>query len=121
MRILVTGSRTWEDPSVIHDALLEAAEDSTDSDPIVLVHGTADGADMMAEGIALGFGWQVERHPADWSQHGRRAGYVRNAEMVATNPDVCLAFIRDHSRGASMCADLASKKGIPLRIWTELT
>jgi hypothetical protein len=30
----------------------------------------------------------------------------------ATGADLCLAFIRNHSRGASMCADLAEQAGI---------
>lgn len=58
-------------------------------------------------------GVPAEVHPADWALDGRRAGLVRNAVMVATRPDLCLAFIHNHSPGATHCATLAERAGIP--------
>ncbi|MGH8878010.1 MAG: hypothetical protein ACRD0P_11805, partial [Stackebrandtia sp.] len=52
---------------------------------------------------------------------GRAAGPARNAAMVHTRPALCLAFIRDHSRGASHCADLAERTGIPTRRYRHTT
>jgi len=109
MRILVTGSRDWDDWETLDTALTSVV----DGGEIAIVHGGARGADQMAGAWARKYGLTEEVFPAQWSTHGRRAGFVRNTEMVATMPDVCLAFIRNGSRGASMTADLAEKAGIP--------
>lgn len=118
MRILVTGSRTWTDRAVIRQAIVEelASQGGTRH---VIVHGGALGADSYADAIARELELVVECHPADWTGLGKRAGYVRNAEMVATNPDVCLAFIENESKGATMCASLAEASGIRTLYFTK--
>ena len=50
---------------------------------------------------------------ASFDQQGRHAGLIRNAEMVDAGASICLAFIRDDSRGATHCATLAEAAGIP--------
>jgi hypothetical protein len=112
-RILVTGSREWADWRTITAALIEAADGKPR--PVTVVHGCARGADFLAAQAARKLGWEVEDHPADWEHHGRAAGLRRNAEMVALGADVCLAFIRDGSRGATHCAETARKAGVPVR------
>ena len=110
-RVLVTGSRTWTDTTAITRALDELH--AVHEPRLVVVHGACPtGADAIAHTWAHTHGVPVETHPADWST-GRSAGPARNAAMVATNPDTCLAFIRDHSTGATGCADLAEHAGIP--------
>lgn len=109
-RILITGSRTWASPLTILEAIYLVA----DGDDAIVVSGACPrGADRMAEDAAIELGLTVERHPADWDTLGKRAGFVRNAEMVALGADVCLAFIRDYSKGATHTAHLAEKAGIP--------
>ncbi len=126
LRILITGSRTWTDRIAIARAISDYLGSTGTSIggawpfPIV-VHGGARGADQLADAVARNWGWTPECHPADWDRHGRAAGYRRNAVMVALRADVCLAFIRDGSAGASHTARLAEAAGIPTRRYQQRT
>lgn len=118
-RILITGSRTWTDEQAVWKALAEAVRDVPADREVTIVHGACpNGADQIAHEWACGFGATIEAHPADWVRHGKRAGFARNAEMVNLGADICLAFIRDGSRGASHTADLAEKAGMSVRRYT---
>lgn len=118
IRVIVTGSRTWADRDTIWTALdLIAGAAKAEGRRLLLAHGCASGADQLAEEWVRArrrVKWpvDVQRYPADWPRHGRRAGRVRNAEMVKPGADVCLAFILDGSKGATHCADLAEANDI---------
>lgn len=128
-RVLVTGSRDWKDRDAIAGDLAQWRGAG-----VVLVHGAAPGADRIAAQIWRSWGLPDEPHPAGWTVCGRgcrpghrlsrrdgsqycpTAGRRRNAEMVAAGAQVCLAFIRRHSRGATHCATTAETAGIPTTI-----
>ncbi|MEV5084379.1 DUF2493 domain-containing protein [Streptomyces sp. NPDC056159] len=114
VKILVTGSRDWTDAHRIEVAIFrELYETKTFSRDAVLIHGACPtGADALAEEYALRAGMHIIRRPADWDRYGKRAGFERNREMVELDPDICLAFIRGKSRGATMTANLAEQAGI---------
>ena len=116
-RILVTGSRAWDDKEAILVHLgMTIVHGKRLGRHVVIVHGAcSSGADKIADEIARKRGIDVEPHPADWGRFGKSAGPRRNAEMVTLGADLCLAFIRDGSKGASNCADLAERAGIETR------
>jgi hypothetical protein len=118
-RLLVTGSRDWSDARVITRELeiVQAHE----GEQVVLVSGNCRGADLIAEEVAVKFGWMIERHPADWKTHGKRAGFVRNAEMVEKGADYCLAFVKDNSAGASNTVVKARIAKIPTKVLATTT
>lgn len=115
MRILVTGSRDWDDDDLIWDTLMEYHR--KEENPILVSGACPTGADAIAEEIAAVFEWEIERHPADWKNYGKAAGFVRNKEMVDLGADVCLAFIKNHSKGATMTAGLAMDASMPVEIF----
>jgi hypothetical protein len=117
LKVLVTGSRDWTDARKIELEIFRALyEHKTPFHEAVLMHGACPtGADALADTYAVETGMHRVRYPANWDRHGKRAGYLRNALMIEDGPDVCLAFILDGSRGASMTAVLAEKAGIETR------
>lgn len=120
-RILITGSRAWENTAVIAKAMADAIIDSgATQEETIIVHGACpNGADMLADHIAYDWNANIEVHPADWKTHGKAAGFIRNAEMVNLGADICLAFIKDNSKGASHTLDLAARAGIPVQVFRE--
>lgn len=114
-RVIVTGSRDWQDWRVVWDALTDLRLQK----PLVVVHGGCPtGADRFADDWCKQT-WTVKQViKADWSL-GRRAGPIRNREMVDLGADICLAFIRNGSRGASGTARLAEAAGIKTVRYTE--
>lgn len=124
-RVLVTGSRSWRSPKD-RETLRAALDEILAAHPkLTLIHGGCSrGADFLAhqwaqERVRDGAAITVEVFTADWDRYGHAAGPRRNADMVAAGSDVCLAFVRGASRGASHCAWLAEKSGITVRRWTD--
>jgi hypothetical protein len=118
-RLLVTGSRDWSDV----DAVVRELEvvQAHEGEQVVLVSGNCRGADLIAEDIAVKFGWMIERHPADWKTHGKRAGFIRNGEMVELGADYCVAFVKDNSAGASNTVVKARIAKIPTKVIATTT
>lgn len=116
-RLLVTGSRDFNDRDLMTEALKAAWIKLGRNDSTVLVHGAARGADTLAASVWQSKGLPVEPHPADWNTLSRRAGHVRNAEMVAAGADLCLAFPVGESRGTRGCMGLVRAAGIELEVF----
>ena len=118
-RILITGSRDWNDIELIAGTLRDVWMRLGGPMDAVLVSGACrTGADAIAEEIWDRQGFTIETHPADWSI-GKQAGFVRNAEMVSLGADICLAFIRNQSKGASMTYRLAQRAGIHTELYRQ--
>lgn len=123
MRILVTGSREWDDRSLFLDQMFDlmscyATPGHSDGklSQFVIVHGACPtGLDAMADEWAVTNHVRVERHPADWEKHGNWAGPKRSQEMVDAGADVCLAFAKRGmaNKGTMHCLRMAIEADIP--------
>lgn len=114
MRILVCGSRDWDD----WRGMLWFCRLFLNGD--VLIEGGAQGADSLARRAveAHGYGTVLE-YPADWGAHGRAAGPIRNQRMLDEGkPDVVWAFTDDlaTSKGTADMVRRARKAGIPVYV-----
>lgn len=122
-RILVTGSRDWIDPSVIREAFIIVEYtmewEGAGGRYFSLVSGACPtGADAIAEEVADDREWTIERYPAQW-ENGKGAGFERNRLMVASQPELALAFQRNGSRGTGHTIELCRKADIPIWIWSK--
>lgn len=130
-RVLVTGSRNWDRPDVVWESLDRIARELAEAgdDELVVVHGACwptkrgpDGKLVLESADYLADIWcryrqhplpvVCERHPARWSELGKRAGHVRNRHMVSLGADLVLAFLRDDSAGTTGCIELAEAAGL---------
>lgn len=112
MRVLVTGSRDWEDVDLIRTRLERLPANA------IIIEGGARGADKIArdEGKMLGF--HVATVDALWRTYGKGAGYERNVAMVALlEPHRALAFPLGRSYGTRDCIRQIREAGIPLEVF----
>lgn len=115
-RILVTGSRSWSDEAAVRTALHEAWRRHGERKDTVLVVGDAAGADSIAARQWTAQHLPVELHEAQWETHGRKAGMVRNAQMVRSGADDCLAFWDGQSPGTEQMLQLVRRAGITVEL-----
>lgn len=90
MKVLVCGGRDWADTDYVYQTLSRIWRD-TGFD--VLIEGDARGVDRMAGYWARRMRIENRKFPADWKAHGKAAGPIRNAQMLAEGkPDLVIAF-----------------------------
>ena len=111
-RLLVTGDRHWKDPGPVH-AELEKVLARWGGAPVLVV-GDMTGVDTLALEFWKSRGLPFERYEADWRTLGDKAGPVRNAAMIKSTADGCIAFPTPVSKGTKGCAAAAKKAGIPV-------
>lgn len=108
MKVLVCGGRNYDDWPKMKEKLDELDADRKFTE---IIHGGADGADRLGGVWARWFGVKETVFPADWKQYGKRAGYVRNSEMLEKGkPDLVVAF--KGGKGTDMMIKLAEAEGV---------
>lgn len=109
LRLLVCGGRDFEDFPAVCRAL-----DPLRASPGIdmLVHGNARGADMLAEWWARAAGVRSFPVPAQWAKHGKRAGPIRNQQMLGMGIDLVVAF--PGGRGTADMVKRAKAADVPV-------
>lgn len=119
MRVLVCGGRDYTNWSRLEAILGELyySLSHEEQNLFVLIEGGAKGADRLARNFAKKYcyPWSLETYKADWNKYGKRAGYLRNRQMLDEGkPDLVIAF--PGGKGTAMMVDIACKAGVEVQI-----
>jgi hypothetical protein len=118
-KVLVTGSREFDDPYTMTTAISAEFDEERH---LILIHGDARGADSLADYLGRESKYiTVVKVPADWRNLPKwEAGPLRNKHMLDLGPDVVLAFFKDGAKnsGTKNCVKQARERGIPVKEFT---
>ena len=70
------------------------------SSPPVIFSGKAKGMDSLGEAYAKFNNWEIRHFPADWNTLGKKAGPVRNQQMIDARADILICFYFEDSKGS---------------------
>ena len=109
LKILACGGRYYCDKSFLFSVLDKIAEKYPyPTYTIVIIEGEQTGADILAKDWAKSNNFKHLPFPADWTKFGNKAGYLRNAQMLAEGrPDLVVAF--PGGKGTNMMINLAKE------------
>jgi len=102
MKIGIIGSRLFNDYDKFLDILRLFSISCSDE----IISGGARGADSLAERYAEYYGIPIKVFKADWNKYGKRAGFLRNTDIVKES-DMIIAFWDGQSRGTKDSLDKA--------------
>jgi hypothetical protein len=108
-RVIITGSRYWNDRDAIRRELEILGPDW------FVIEGGYKGADTIAHEEATKLGMAVATVKANWDEFGVRAGPIRNRWMLDLEPDLVLAFPTDGSVGTLNMVKIAKERGVLVR------
>jgi len=112
LKVLVCGSRHWDDDRKILDRLSKLPKGT------FIIQGGANGADSMAKRAAKLLGFTVWTVSAEWNKFGKAAGPTRNRRMLDLEPDLVIAFHNDltTSKGTIDTINEAKRRGIKVEV-----
>lgn len=109
-RTIVAGSRSCGDYDIVASAINNCGWDIS-----CIISGSAKGVDTIGEEYARANLIRVERFPAQWDTHGRKAGFIRNIQM-AENAEALIAVWDGISSGTQHMIEYAKNKGLKVYI-----
>lgn len=118
LKLIIAGSREFNDYKTLQLGtdwfLYEILGQGFAPDMVEIVSGTALGADRLGERYAIDNGFGIKRFPANWTMHGKSAGFKRNRQM-AIYADALIAFPLGKSSGTRDMIKQARGLGLTVR------
>jgi predicted Rossmann fold nucleotide-binding protein DprA/Smf involved in DNA uptake len=114
IKVIIAGGRDFNDYALL-ERILTRLLSKTPLEEVLIISGGAKGADKLGERYAKEKGIALQVFPADWDKHGKKAGYLRNAEMAKEGTHL-VAFWDGQSKGTKHMIDLARKRNLDVRI-----
>jgi hypothetical protein len=114
MRVIIAGSRylTSKARAPLEKAILDSGWEITE-----VVSGKAKGGDRLGEEWAADHDIPVSDFPADWTNHGKAAGPIRNRKMAAyADALIAIPHPELESRGTMHMIETMQKAGKPVII-----
>lgn len=103
-RIIIAGSREFISPAFLTaiEIGLSQLEKTVgvDLSDVEIFSGGAPGIDSLGEEFAASQKWSVRRFPADWKTYGKKAGPIRNQEMIDAGATAALIVCLEDSKGS---------------------
>ena len=117
MRCIIAGGRDFNNYERLKKVMDNCPYEITE-----VVCGKARGADSLGEKWALERGVHVKYFVPDWKGLGKRAGFARNSDMAeyacenGSDNGLLVAFWDKNSKGTKSMIDLATKKGMLVKV-----
>ncbi len=115
MNLIIAGGRDFNDYDLLCQSLDHLLK-NTDKSMITVFCGMAKGADNLGMLYADTHGITVKFFPADWDKHGKKAGILRNQEMIDAGATHLVAFWDQKSKGTADMIARAKRAGIQVRV-----
>lgn len=110
MNIGIIGSRGFNNYELLNETMSQYINQVD-----VVVSGGARGADSLGEKWAKENGKETLIFKPDWNKFGKRAGFIRNQDIVK-NSQIVIAFWDGKSPGTRSSIDLCERHKIPVKI-----
>lgn len=111
MKVIIAGTRDFNDYHAVKSTVARTCWEINE-----VVSGGASGADALGEEYERHNSIPLKIFKADWNQHGKAAGPIRNKEM-ATYADALIAFWDGVSKGTMNMIQEARNAGLKVYVY----
>lgn len=115
MKLIIAGGRDFADAVLLCNELNKLVAEGIIDESVELVCGMARGADMLGYHAFKDQDLPIHEFHPDWNGLGKRAGFVRNADM-GNAADYALIFWDGKSKGTKHMIDFMVRVRKPHRV-----